>query len=201
MIVKVEPYQATLDAIQKRMDEMGKGNQMDKVLKKAINEVSKETKSRIYESTKELYTIKSSQFRKADIKQTSMNAKNGGTVLTVRGATIPIRKGYRNRKNTQKKGARAMIRMAGGALKEMELKANGRSYKAFVATMKSGHEGIFQRVPGEKMKNKRREAIKELVSLSKSKAAEKAYDEKVRTDMDNEISFRLLKHMHAVIGA
>lgn len=198
MKILISPYQATFDAIQKRLEEMGKGEQMKDVLKKAIDDLAKETKEQLHEETKGMYTIKASQFRKSDIRE---NSRNGSSMLTVKGTTIPIRKGYRNRKNSKRKAASALIRKASGALKTMELKSGGRSYKAFVATMKSGHEGIFQRVPGKRMKsNPKKEAIQEMVSLSRSKAAEMAYREKISDGIQTEMSFQLLKHMNAVIG-
>lgn len=198
MKIQVAPHQATFDAIQKRLEEMGKGEQMKSVLNKAIDELSKDTKEQLYAETKGMYTIKASQFRKSDIRKTS---RNGTSILAMKGETVPIRKGYKNRKNSKRKAASALIRMASGALKEMELKSGGRSYKAFVATMSNGHEGIFQRVPGKRMKkNPKKEAIQEMVSLSRSKAAEMAYREKISAGIQTEMSFRLLKHMNAVIG-
>lgn len=93
-------------------------------------------------------------------------------------------------------------------LQELEVQ-NGQSvYKAFMVKMKSGHEGVFQRVPGKYMKKhmpgrntKGREAIKEIVSLSKAKAAEMVYErEGMYTELQEELTFRLHKHMNAVIG-
>ena len=79
---------------------------------------------------------------------------------------------------------------------------NGSVYKAFLAKMKSGHEGIFQRVPGKKMeKDPKKQAIKEILSLSKSKAAEMVYEKNgVYAVIQEEMVLRLHKHMNAVIG-
>lgn len=107
----------------------------------------------------------------------------------------------------ERKSAGAMV-IKSGAMKELELKANGKSYKAFVAKMKTGHEGIFQRTPGKYMKGyspsgktKGREAIKEIMAMSKAKAAEMVYEKgNLYSDLQEEISYRLLKHMNAVIG-
>ena len=85
-----------------------------------------------------------------------------------------------------------------GAMKELELKANGKSYKAFLAKMKTGHEGIFQRTPGKYMKG---HSSSGKTKGRKAKAAEMVYEKgNLYTDLQEEISYRLLKHMNAVIG-
>ena len=66
--------------------------------------------------------------------------------------------------------------------------------------MKTGHEGIFQRVPGEHMeKRQRREKIREIMSMSRAKAAEIVYRDKIEADVKTELSYRLHKHMNEVI--
>ena len=49
---------------------------------------------------------------------------------------IPLRASYRTRANSKKKAAKAMIKTSSN-LKELELKSGGRTFKAFLATMKS----------------------------------------------------------------
>ncbi len=196
MMVEITPDKVTFEAIEKRLKDLGKGDQVNDVLKKAINEVSTEVKNRMHSETKDMYTIKASAFRKSDIKKKTRKQE---TVLTVSGARLGIRKAYKTRKNTRRKAAGAMIRMD-GAMKNIDLNAVGRSFKGFLATTHSGHEGIFQRVPDKKMKNASKEAIQEITAMSRSKAAEKAYQERIEEDVQDEIRFRLLKHMNTVIG-
>lgn len=206
MIIRIEPYQATLDAVQKRLTEMGKEEGTYAVLKKAINEVAGSGKELIYTETRARYTIKRSAFKKTDVVKKAMTARQGAS-LTVKGVTPGIWEAYKTKKNGKKKAAQGMV-LKKSTMKELETSAGGKSYKAFVARMKSGHEGIFQRVPGKIMKthpatrtSKGREAIKEIMSMSKAKAAEVVYEKNnVYAKLQDEISFCLLKHMNAVIG-
>lgn len=201
MTIYIEPYPAALDAIEERLTEMGKEARMRDVLKKAVNETAKTGKDLIFKETRSTYTIKGSAFKKSDIEKKPTTVRNPGATLIVKGEPLGIRKSYRNRKNSKKKGASAMV-LGSGAMKELKIQDGERVFKAFVARMQSGHEGIFQRVPGKRMKSKPwREAVKEITSLSKSKAAEMAYKKNgVYTEIEAELTYRLLKHMDAVIG-
>jgi hypothetical protein len=208
MIFKVEPYKATLDAIERRLTEVGKESNMHNVMKKAINEAADAGKELIYTETKGSYTIRGRAFKKSDIVKKATSSKNPGATLTVRGEPVGVKEGYQSRKNGKRKGASAQV-LKNSAMKEIKLVSGGRAYKAFLATMKSGHIEIFQRKPDEYMdkykpiagKSKGREAIKEIVSLSKAKAAEMAYEKRgVYTKLQEEVISRMLKHMNAVIG-
>lgn len=205
IVVSAKPSSVAIDAIEKRLAELGKENRMNDVLKKAVNEVAGYAKDRIYEEVHDTYTLKG--FKKADIKKKNGTAKSFGATLTVRGETLGVGKYYQRRKNSKRIGAKVKILRA-GMMQELEVQYGQSAYKAFMAEMKSGHEGIFQRVPGKYMKKhmpgrntKGREAIKEITSLSKAKAAEMVYErEGMYAELQEELTFRLLKHMNAVIG-
>lgn len=206
MMIIVKPTPALYIALQNRLDAMGKGDYAKEAMRKAIRETAKETKERIYSATKETYTIKTSSFKKSDIKVTSPTKNQLSATLKVESGPLSLRKSYQNRKNGKRKGASAMIKV-GGSMKELSIVSGGHNYKAFVTEMQSGHEGIFQRVPGEYMKKyprtrgrKGREKIQEILSMSRAKAAEIAYKEKVASDMQGELSYRLHKHMNAMMG-
>lgn len=217
MMIKVEPYKATLDAIEERLTEMGKESNMHNVMKKAINEVAGVGKELIYTETRNSYTIKRSVFKKSDIVKKSTSSRHPGATLTIKGETIGVKEGYQSRKNGKRKGASAVI-IKGSAAKELKFTVGGHAYRAFLATMKnkdrdgnvtSEYTGIFQRVPGKYMKDhypipgksKGHEAIKKIVSLSKAKAAETAYKKQgLDAKLHEEIIYRMLKHMNAVIG-
>ncbi len=203
MIIRIEPYPSAINAIEKRLTELGKRDRMQDVLKKAVNETAGSAKDRIYEEIHNTYTLKG--LKKGDIKKKNSTARNFGATLTVRGEPLGAGKYYQHRKNSKRTGARVKILRAGMM---QELQYGQSAYKAFMATMKSGHEGIFQRIPGKYMKKhmpgrntKGREAIKEIMSLSKAKAAEMVYErEGMYTELQEELTFRLLKHMNAVTG-
>lgn len=214
MIIGVAPYRASYDAIQKRLEDMGKADHMRSVMLDAINELALETKHRTHQETTAMYTIKGSVFSESDIKKRT-SKKNMEAVLKVKGAPLSIWKGYAATANTGKTGATAMIKTAGGQ-KKLEEESGGRTYKAFLATMKKGHESIFRRKDNKfmdeekrpkptkrihrKKARKKREAIEDLITLAKSKAVEMAYKKNVQKDIQVELIYRMLKHMNAVIG-
>ena len=194
MIISIAPYETTLDAIEKRLTEMGKADSMNSVLKKAINEVAGIGKRQIWKGVRRDYTLKG--FTAGDVKKKSSSA---GVTLAVRGAPLEV-KHYEHRNNDAEHGAMVKI-LKSGAMKQLEIRSGNRVYKAFLARMKSGHEGIFQRMPGKTMKGTKREAIKEIMSLSKAKAAEMVYEKGgLYTELQEELVLRLHKHMNAVIG-
>lgn len=210
MIIKIEMYQAAMDAIQKRLTEMGKEDSANDVLKKAINNTASLGKKLIYNGVLADYAFKEGVFEKKDITRRGATSKRMEAVLRVKGTTLKAYSNYQNEPNDEVSGARLMI-LRSGSMKELGLKSNGRNYKAFVTTMKNRkketgeiveHRGIFQRVPGERMKQEKKcEKIREIIALSKAKAAEMTYRRHgIYTELQSEMSFRLLKHMNAVIG-
>lgn len=208
MIVKVEPYKAMLDAIESRLAEMGQEKNMQSILKKSINSVARTGKEKLHAETKRYYTIKGKVFKRSDIVMKSTSQRHPGATLIVKGLRVGIRSGYASRKNDKRKGASAQI-LKTSAMKELKITYGGRSYKAFLATMKSEHTGIFQREPVKYMKkhqpvtgkNKGREAIKEITSLANAQAAGIAYMRSgLHGDLQEEFVYQMLKHMNAVIG-
>ena len=215
MVWQIEPYQATLDAIEKRLKEVGEERNMHKILRKAVNEVAGVGKEQLHKETKAYYTIKSRAFKKSDIEKKATSSKHPGATITVRGEPIGVKAGYATKKNGKRKGAQMRV-LAKSTMQEIQVEHNGHAYKAFMATMKntdregneSTHTGIFQRVPGKYMKNhepiesesKGREKIKEIYSLSKAKAGEVAYvREGNYYELSEELKSRLRKYMNAII--
>ena len=198
MIISITPYVTTLDAIEKRLTEMGKADSMNTVLKQAINEVAGIGKRQIREGVSREYTLK--VFTAGDVKKRSRNTGHPSATLIVKGAPLEVSKYYEHRDNGAEHGAMVRILKA-SEMKQLEIRSRNRVYKAFLARMKSGHEGIFQRIPGKTMKGTNREAIKEIMSLSKAKAAEMFYEKSgLYTELQEELVLRLHKHMNAVIG-
>ncbi len=213
MRMQLEPNRVSYDAIQKRLEDMGKADSMRNVMLNAINELALDTKERTYQETTGMYSIKGAKFQKADLKKRT-SKKQMEAVIKISGPTLGIWEGYEASGNEGEKGASAMIKKAGG-MKSLEVKAGGRTYKAFLATIKNGHTEIFRRKSDKFMreenrpqptkriprkKRKKREAIEKLITLSRSKAAEMAYKKNIQADMQNELIFRMQKHMNAVIG-
>jgi len=207
MMITVEPSPALYLALQKRLDEMGKGEYAKEVMRKAIRETAKSIQERLHTETRAMYTIKRSAFKKSDIKVKNPTRNQLRAFLEVEGEPLALKGSYSSRKNAKRKGASAMV-MAGGKMKELKVESGGRTYKAFMATMTnvskegkvSEHVGIFQRVPGKHMKkDPRREAIKQIYAPARSKAAERTYRERIDSDAKGELSYRLHKHINAVI--
>ncbi|MCM1122547.1 MAG: hypothetical protein NC416_08190 [Eubacterium sp.] len=215
MVWQIEPYQATLDAIEKRLKEVGEERNMHRILRKAVNEVAGVGKEQLHKETKAYYTIKSKAFKKSDIEKKATSSKHPGATITVKGEPIGVKAGYATRKNGKRKGAKVQV-LAKSTMQEIQVEHNGHAYKAFMATMtntdsqgnETTHTGIFQRVPGKYMKKyqpikdktKGREKIKEIYSLSKAKAGEIAYVEEGNYyELSGELVYRLLKNMNAII--
>ena len=208
MMITVKPTPALYLALQKRLEEMGKSEYAKEVMRKAISETAKSMREKLYAETRAMYTIKRSAFKKSDIRVKNPTKNQISAILKVEGEPLALKDSYKNRINGKRKGASALV-MAGGQMKELKIESGGHTYKAFVATMtnvsKSGkvseHAGIFQRVPGEHMKkDPRREAIKQIYAPARSKAAERAYREEVAPDVRGELSYRLHKHVNAMMG-
>lgn len=217
MILKVEPYQASLNAIEKCLTKMGKRDSFQEVMQKAINDVGKETKDRLHKETKEEYTIKASAFRKADVKRKAAGKRNMSSTIRVTGKLLGLKAGYKTRTNGKRKAAQAAV-LKRNSLKALERQAGGKTYKAFMATVQgvskegvvSNHTGIFRRKPGSRMesiivrgkkRNWKRERIEEIMGISAAQAAGMTFERNdFYSEIQDEMSFRLLKHMNAVIG-
>lgn len=202
IVVSARPSSVAIDAIEKRLTELGKEDRMNDVLKKAINETASKGKRDIWKGVKRTYTLK--EFTAGDVKRKGYSVRHPGAVLTVTGPVLGILANYETASNVSEDAAKARV-FRSGALKALEIHNSTSVYKAFVARMGSGHVGIFQRVPKEQkifMRNHpTRPAIKEIMSLSKSKAAEMVYEKNgMYVAMHEEMLIRLHKHMNEVIG-
>lgn len=199
IVVNARPHSVAIDAIEKQLTELGKADRMDDVLKKAINETAAKGKKELWKGVKRTYTLQ--EFTAGDVKKKGYSVRHPGAVLTVTGPVLGVVKNYEMMPNVDEEAAKLKV-FRSSALKALEIHNLTSVYKAFVARMKSGHVGIFQRVPGEQMKsNPTRQAIKEIMSLSKSKAAEMVYEKNgMQTELQEELVGRLHKNMNAVIG-
>lgn len=199
IVVNARPHSVAIDAIEKRLTELGKADRMNDVLKKAINETAAKGKKELWKGVKRTYTLQ--EFEAGDVKRKGYSARHPGAVLTVTGPVLGIVKNYEMTPNVDEEAAKLKV-FRSGALKALAIHNSTSVYKAFVARMKSGHVGIFQRVPGKRMKSDpTRQAIKEIMSLSKSKAAEMVYEKNgMQTELQEELVVRLHRHMNAVIG-
>lgn len=199
IVVSARPSSVAIDAIEKRLAELGKETRMNDVLKKAINETASKGKRDLWKGVKRTYTLKG--FTAGDVKRKGYSARHQGAVLTVTGPVLGILENYETVPNVDEDAAKLQV-FRSGALKALEIHNSSSVYKAFVARMRSSHVGIFQRVPGKQMKgNPKKQAIKEIMSLSRSKAAEMVYEKNgIQTELQEELMVRLHKHMNAVIG-
>ncbi len=206
IIIKLSPEQYL--SMQKHLEEassVGKNDMAKEAMRKAIRETAKGLKEKLYAETKKEYTIK--RFKKSSIRVLNPTKRLLRAILEVEGEPLGLRGSYKNRKNGKRKGASAMVK-AGGQVRELILSSGGRGYKAFVTTVKnvakdgtvSEHTGIFQRVPGKKMRaHPEKEAIRQLYGPARSKAAESTYREKLEPGMQSELSYHLHRHINEVV--
>lgn len=197
MKIVIEPHKPAYDAVRKMLDKAGVSAQ--DALKDAANDIAKYLKEELHSVVKGTYSIKSSQFKKADIIRKNATKTRPTAMITVKGYTPSLYESYKFYKNTKHKAVRAMIKKAGG---KKDVQLSGGSHKAFVATMSNGHTGIFQRKPGTRMKKGTRsqEKIKQINAMSKSKAAEMVFREQLQEDTEERLNLMLLKHMNLALG-
>lgn len=193
--VKVEFDQYYWGGLQKQLESAGKGNSVREVLMTAINETASKMKQELYDETKNKYAIRAGALRKSDLKLKKATKSNLSAELSVTGAAMSIRKGYKTRKNTKRKGAQGQV-LAAHPMKEI----GKTGYKAFLATMKSGYEAVFARIPGTKMKKKNAEKIKQIGSMARSKAVEATYRERIQPNAKYDLNYTMLKHINKVLG-
>ena len=196
MNIKIEPRKPAYEAIIKKLDSVGADSQ--DAVKDAINDTAKYLKDELHAAVKGTYSVKSSQFKKADIIKKNATKNQPTATITVTGYTPSLYESYKFYKNTKHKAVRAMIKKAGG---KKDIQLSGGSHKAFVATMSNGHTGIFQRKPGTRMKkgSRSREKIKQINAMSKSKAAEMVFREQLQEDTEERLNLMLHKHMYLAL--
>lgn len=135
-----------------RLDKLPYEIPKERILKTAMTATARQARKQLIKDNKQRYALKKSgTFSRESKVIAAKTSKLEATVL----ASGPKHKLYEftSRQNTARLAARAKV------LKEAPLKAlEVDNRKAFVATMESGHQGIFQR------KTKGRNPIVELVS-------------------------------------
>lgn len=149
-MIEFEFDQRTVQQVEKKLGDMK--SKTPKVIKDALNRTAKQARTDLRRKAQETYTVKAGKFNK---DMTIQNATTGNLTAIIKstGTPMPITS-YRT-SMTKRAGGKAQI-LTAGSLKPLQ-KGN---IKAFKATMKSGHSGMFQR------KGKERLPIKELYSNS-----------------------------------
>lgn len=166
------------------------------VLKAAINNAAKETEKRMSREAKQKYRYESG--RVADIREANDIKKAKASNLA---ATIEVKSKIKEPKNfvlvpdtyfPGGRGAPPWVKaknLRNGKLHKLASRPNdsGDKYKAFVVKYpnKNGndHIALAQRVPGSRMKDKNKEAIKSLYAPSITKMEEVVYTDKIADDM------------------
>ena len=139
----------TLSQVQKKLGNMQKKAPV--VISRALNKTAVSARVRLANRAQQAYTVKTGGFKKdMDIKK----ANSGNLVAEIRSEGKPLKIVKFKYSGSKSSGAKADITRSG--LKAL-IKGN---IKAFVATMNSGHNGIFQR------EGQARLPIKELYSNS-----------------------------------
>lgn len=141
------------------------------VLKAAINNTAKKTVPLLVDEANKQYIVnKKVNVRKTlDVKKATTSSLTA--IVKSTGRTTELYdfrvspKGY-NPRNRPQAGHTGNVKRTNPA-KYVYLKPGaGDQYKAFVVKFKSGHISIAQRIPGSRMGNKNKEAIKNLRSTS-----------------------------------
>lgn len=163
-MVQIEISHKNLKYIEKKLGNLK--SEAPSALAKAINATAKDARKDLAKQAKEEYTIKNGGFNKAmKIK----NAKKTKPVAVITATGKPLALSSFKTQFKEGEAARAKVLKKNRGLKALTLKGgekSGKDLKAFIAKFSSGHKAVVQRVPGKKMKNKNKEALKEFYSVS-----------------------------------
>lgn len=154
-------------------------------LKNAVNELAVRTKNRIFQEERKTYVLKTAAYKKGDLKVKKATVSQIGAEISSKGESLSLKKYYRTRKNTKYRGAAAMVKKRTGTPVVLQ----GEYGQAFVATMKSGHTGIFER------KGKKRLKIHELFGPGAGKITEKMFQL-----MQEEVGDALKERVNALLA-
>lgn len=134
------------------------------ILVRALNDTAKDARKELQLKAKEAYTVKAGKFNKSmSIKK----ANKGKLTATIEAEGKPLPMSSFSTKFTQGEAAKAK------GLKRSQFKpfvisgadSGGKDLKGFITKFSSGHVALVQRVPGKKMRNKNKQAIKEFYSV------------------------------------
>lgn len=177
-MVHFEIDEGMLRAIELKLKNMKK--QAPNVLKMAVNDTARKTKTLISKEVRKEYIIKASDINQASKQKLATKTKPTATLFYF-SPVLPVHKYFKAKAGKLGKGRyynptlRVMMTGKGGspasvklkkssALTKIMLSENGTDLKAFIATMSSGHTGVFQRQFGKQRGEKGE--IKELFGPS-----------------------------------
>lgn len=178
MKVEVTFEEDMLKQVEKRLGAMKE--KAPKVLKLAVNDTARKARSRLAKEAQKKYAVKGTALNKSMFIKFGTNAQPSA-VIFVKGRPIPAYN-FKRRAGTKGSGTyfnpvlhRRQKGKGGRAAQIQQLKSSsltqislpngaGKERKAFIATMKSGHTGVFQRREGKKRGDKKE--IRELMGSS-----------------------------------
>lgn len=181
----------------------GQEKKLRSSLKKIINQMAADSRKRVYEQARNDYTVKRGYFKLGDLRLRRANASNLSAEINTAGETINLWK-FKSKANGKRAAAKAQVKVS-GTLKPIQK----GTLKAFVAKMKNGHTGIFQRLEkGEQNRGSRVDGgqkkrtdnkIRALLGPSVAKMTEKLY-EKMEGDIRSDLNSRTQAMIEQLIG-
>lgn len=121
------------------------GNKGPDVLRMAINDTARKARAGIPKNVSKIYTIKQKDFKQFETVQFATKARLTAKI-NIKSQVLTVYKYFQSKPNVPGiggKGARIKV-MKNSSFSEVG------TPKLFVATMRSGHTGVFQRRPGKK---------------------------------------------------
>lgn len=201
-MIKVTVEENALRDIEQKLG--GLSNKAPSVLKKAVNETARSTKTKLYKKTKQVYAVtnkkkfnqKSFEIKSATVGSQAAFISTKGEMLELIDFKVSpkqVTRGSNNRPKVYKSKV----------LKENSMeKLQVGKLKAFIVQFSNDHQSVVQRVPGKKMeRNPKRDFIKKLLSPSVPGmvGGEKVYgviEPEIATDLKNNID----KHIKVLMG-
>lgn len=192
----IEVDKADLKYVMKKLQNADKN--APRVIRNAINRTATQTMKMFRQGRSQGYVIKAGAFnKKAKIQRA--NASHLDATITFKDGAHGILKGKSERYyKVSGKGSKGAVYK--GGMKEFGVSGS----KAFLATMKSGHEGIFQRKKGSKHKSPdgHELPIREVVGPGVAKMALKIYkgERGGQGDMEEKVKKRLHEEIEKEIA-
>lgn len=180
-MIRIEAHLENQEKIIRLLKEAG-GRRPRFIVRQAVNETAKNARKKIWKGIRKNYTLHGVPMSTMELKRATSSQL--WAEIFVSGRQLSLVTYYKHRKNGKRTAAKAAQKR--GPLKPIQM----GKMKGFVATMpKTGHVGIFQRVPGTYMKGHKRrpyknnsakitrgrEQIRESLGSSVSKLAEVTY--------------------------
>lgn len=194
-------YIVSMDDIQGFEKALGMSKDKSRlILRAALNQTAKELEKKMAKKASKRYALNKggqAAYRKINhIKKATTG--NLSAMITASSGTQDLIDYKINNRTYYPGGKGAPKQIKAKVLKKSSYKplAARDGYKAFVVLFQSGHLAVAERIPGSRMRDKNKEAIRTLYSISKSKSEEVV----LKKDIDAEVHDILARNIQEQVA-